>query len=290
MTSAQQVASTTAVSQGRPANDADRWHATSGRILNRIGMLCLASIVMGQFVFAAYVSIFYGGAVIDGEYERWNKVLPRGYDATDPVGSAVLGLHFLVAVAFILGGALQLLPYFRRHAPAFHRWNGRVYLAGAFFLALGGLWLVWVRGGVVGDLTQHLAISINAVLIVCCATLAWRAARSRQFASHRRWALRLFVVAGGVWFFRIGLMTWLAIHQRPAGFDPATFTGPFLNVLAISMYVVVPLSLLQLYFVAIDHGKSMARLCAAALMALATLFVLGGTLSASLGLWLPRMQ
>ena len=35
----------------------------------------------------------------------------------------------------------------------------------------------------------------------------------------------------GVWFFWLGLLLWLMIHQQPVGFDPKTFTGPFLTFL-----------------------------------------------------------
>ncbi len=202
----------------------------------------------------------------------------------------MLGLHLLLAVTWVLGGLLQLIPAVRRHAPALHRWNGRLYVVFAAVLAVDGLWLVWIRGGVVGDLAQHLAISVNALLIVGCAAMAWRAARSRRFGDHRRWALRLFVVASGVWFFRVGLMAWLAVHQRPVGFDAATFQGPFLTFLAVGVYVVLPLSLLQLYLTAKDRGGPAAQVGVAAVIGIFTLATCIGTFAATIGMWLPRMS
>ena len=77
-----------------------------------------------------------------------------------------------------------------------------------------------------------------------------RAARSRDYATHRQWALRTFLAAGGVYFFRLGVFLWIAAWRRPVGFDAKTFSGPFLTTLAFAVYVVVPLSVLQLYFVA----------------------------------------
>jgi uncharacterized membrane protein len=250
----------------------------------------LAVTLVGQFVFAAYVAGFYGRTALTGAFEEWNDVLPRGYVAGDAAGNLMLGLHLLLAVALIAAGALQLIPSVRRHAPAVHRWNGRAYVGCASVLAVGGLWLVWVRGGVVGDLSQHVAISLNALLILGCASFAWRAARSRRFDEHRRWALRLFVVASGVWFFRVGLMAWLALHRRPVGFDAATFQGPFLTALAIGAYVVLPLALLQLYFVAQERGNALAQGGMAALLCAVTLVIAGGTLAATMGMWLPRIQ
>ena len=268
----------------------ERWKTLPLAALSASVTVWLIVTLAGQMVFAAYVANVYGGAAIAGEYERWSKVLPKGFDPADPFGNAMLGLHLLLAVMWVLGGALQLIPDVRRYAPALHRWNGRLYIGAAAVLAMGGLWLVWVRGGVAGDRAQHLAISINALLILCCAAMAWRAARRRQFGEHRRWALRLFVVASGVWFFRVGLMAWLAVHKRPVGFDAATFQGPFLTLLAVSVYVVLPLSLLQLYLTAKDRGGPAAHASAAAAIGIVTLVTGIGTLAAAMGMWLPRMS
>ncbi len=257
--------------------------------LLRLGRLCLWIMVIGQTVFALYVARVHLAAMLAGQPEQWNRVLPHGYVAADPLGNAMLGMHLVLAVLFIAGGALQLLPRLRRAAPAVHRWNGRAYLLAASLLALGGLWLVWVRGGVVGDLSQHLAISVNALLILFCAGLAWRHARARQFSTHRRWALRLFVVASGVWYFRIGLMAWVVFHRGPVGFDPKTFSGPFLTSLALAAYVLVPLTVLQLYFAAAERSQAALRTAAIAVLALVALFLLVGSAAASLGMWLPRM-
>lgn len=272
-----------------PADRSGRWARWSRAALTGSATIWLLATLAGQLVFAAYVALFYGRAAAAGQYERWNQVLPRGYEAADPVGNAMLGLHLLLAVAWATAGALQLTPALRRHAPAVHRWNGRLYIGCAAVLALGGLWLVWVRGGVVGDWTQQVAISINAALILACAAMAWRAARERRFDAHRRWALRLFVVASGVWFFRVGLMAWFAVHRRPVGFDPATFQGPFLTALALAAYVVVPLAVMQAYLVAQDRGGPAARFGVAAGLGLVTLVTGGGAVVAAMGKWLPRM-
>ena len=39
-------------------------------------------------------------------------------------------------------------------------------------------------------------------------------ARSRRITEHRRWALRLFMAASAVWFFRVGLMGWTMLTGR----------------------------------------------------------------------------
>lgn len=104
--------------------------------------------------------------------------------------------------------------------------------------------MVWTRGSV-GDMVQHISISIQAVYIILFALLGIRYARTRQFAKHRAWALRLFMVVNGVWFFRVGLMFWVLVNGGPVGFNPETFTGPFLTALSICTYA-MPLSLIVL--------------------------------------------
>ena len=50
----------------------------------------------------------------------------------------------------------------RSRWPAVHRWNGRLYLLSALGLALGGLWLTWVRGtwlNLIGAFLSGLALN-----------------------------------------------------------------------------------------------------------------------------------
>ena len=264
-------------------------NAGDSRLLRAAAAGWLVLALTGQMVFALYVAVFYGGAALAGAPERWNVVLPRGWDATEPLANGVLALHLSLAVVLLLAGAMQLVPALRRARPAVHRWTGRVYLSAASVLAIGGLGLVWLRGGAAGDLSQHLAISANALIILGCAGLAWRAARARSFEQHRRWALRVFVAASGVWFFRVGLMAWIGLHGAPVGFDPKSFSGPFLTVLAWAVYVVVPLLVLEAYLRARASGSAAAVLAVSALLGVVTAVMAFGIVVASIGMWGPRI-
>jgi hypothetical protein len=243
--------------------------------------------VLGQLAFVAYVIGFYGRAALQGRFEAWNKVLPHGYVAGDTFGNVIVSLHLAFATVVIVGGALQLMPAIRRVAPAFHRWNGRVYLGSVLLMSVGGLVMVWTRG-TVGDLSQHIAISINALLIIAFAGMALRHALARRIDAHRRWALRLFLVVAGVWFFRIGLMAWIVVNQGPVGFDPKTFAGPFLTFLAFAQYV-LPLAVLELYLRAQAGRGSLQRIAVAACLFVLTLVTAGGVAAASMLMWLPRL-
>jgi hypothetical protein len=151
--------------------------------------------------------------------------------------------------------------------------------------SISGLFMVWSRG-VVGDFTAHLSISVNALLIVWCAFLTWKFAMKRQLDRHRRWALRLFMVMNGVWFFRVGLMFWLIVNGGPAGFDMDSFTGPFLTILGISQYI-LPLLLLEWYFHALKNGSTTSRYALATILLVFTLAIAIGIFGASVGMWFP---
>lgn len=244
--------------------------------------------VIGQSIFAVYILALYGGSAVRGNFKGWNHVMTHGHVPGDTAGNLVTGAHLLLAFVIMLGGMVQLVPQVRRRAPVFHRWNGRVYLAGAVVAALSGLYMVWWRGAV-GDMVQHLGTSLNAVLVLLFAGMAlWRALQ-RDFAAHSRWALRLFLAVSGVWFFRVGLMFWIAIHGGPSGFNPDTFTGPALSFLAYAQYL-LPLAVLQLYLLCRTHGGTAARFGMAAVLVLCTLAMSLGIVVATMGMWLPNIK
>lgn len=230
----------------------------------------------GLAIFATYIGVSYGRAALGGApgESRWV--------AGDWLGNAMLSTHLLFALLLTAIGVLQLIPPLRRNAPAVHRTLGRIFMLGALLGSLSGLYLIWVRG-TVGDTLMHAATSLNGLLIIAFAALAWREARARRFDAHRRWALRLFIAANGVWFFRVGLMLWLIVWQKPVGFDPQTFTGPFVLTLNFAQFL-LPLAVLELYLRV--RGRGLALAVTLVLLSLATA---GGIVGAAMGLWLPRL-
>ncbi|MEO8810731.1 MAG: DUF2306 domain-containing protein, partial [Rhodanobacter sp.] len=213
---------------------------------------------LGQLTFVVYLFGFYGRTALLGQFEAWNQVFPRSHVAGEPVHNTVVAIHLAFAALITAGGVVQLMTGVRRWFPRFHHWNGRVYLVSAFVLGLGGLTMVWTGTGV-GDFSQHIAISINALLIMLCAVMVLRHALARRFVLHRRWALRLFLVVSGVWFFRIGLTFWILVNEGAVGFDPDAFTGPALTSIAFGQYL-LPLAILQFYFYAQDRAGSRGRM------------------------------
>lgn len=243
--------------------------------------------IIGQFLFAYYILGFYVVSALRDNLAKWSDVLPHGYIQGDGAGNFSIITHIFLAASITAAGVLQMIPQIRQHAPVFHRWNGRIYLTSLVIAATTGLYMVWFRKGV-GDFAQHLGVSLNAVLILSCAAMSLRYALARQFALHRRWALRMFIVANGVWFFRIGLMFWIAINQGPAGFDPKTFQGPFLSFLSFANSL-IPLMVLELYLRTQDSQNSTARFSMAGTLLVLSMASGVGIFVAFMGMWLPHL-
>ena len=244
-----------------------------------------AATALGQLLFVAFILLFYYTSVLRGDYAVWNtKPLITGYVEGDSIGNMQFALHVLAAAIMTTAGLVQLVPAIRSRWPGFHRWSGRLFLAMALILALGGLWLTWIRGSYL-NLWGAVAITIDAFLILWFAFMAWRMARQRNFASHRRWALRTFIVASGVWFIRIGYMVW-GMATGGAGSGPA-MSGPFDIFWAFGAHL-LPLAVLELYLRA-ERGAARSQLVMAGGLWLATLAILVGSGGAWLVMWWPHI-
>ena len=240
---------------------------------------------LGQLLFVAFILLFYYTSVLSGDYAAWNaKPLITGYVEGDTAGNRQFAWHVLAAAVITTCGLLQLVPKIRSRWPVLHRWSGRLFLAMALILSIGGLWLVWVRGSYM-TVPGAIAISMDGVLILWFATMAWITARRRDFAAHRRWALRTFIVASGVWFMRLGYIVW-GVLTGGAGIERG-LSGPFDLFWAFATHL-LPLAVLELYLRA-ERGPAGAQRAMAGGLWLATVLIFGGSLGAWLLMWWPAI-
>jgi len=244
--------------------------------------------VIGQLVFAFVVASFYGLTALRGDLHVWGKHISRGYVPGDHMGNLAVVMHVGSAAFIMLAGAVQLVPQVRSRYPVFHRWNGRLYMLTAVALSVAGLYMTWIRGSV-GDLSVHLGSTLNAVLIWLCAALALRYAMARDFKTHRRWALRLFLVTSASWFFRIGFFLSFLVFKGPFGFDPTTFRGPFLTFMSFAQYL-VPLAVLEIYLRAQDRPDALRRMATAGMLFVLTLVMCAGIFAVAMAQWVPQIK
>jgi hypothetical protein len=241
--------------------------------------------VIGELLFTLSTVSFYGGAALKGDASALTRFMVHGYVAGDALGNLIVATHITCAVIINLGGLTQLVPKIRATVPRVHRWVGRLYLTTAAALSLAGLYITWVRAAG-APLTEHFGISLDALLILTCGFLSLHYALARQFDRHRRWALRLFLVANGSFFFRTGVFFWLLVNQGPVGFDADTFQGPFLTFLSIAESL-LPLAILELYLRTQASRGQIRRYAMAAGVAVSGLVIGLGVFAVSSAVWIP---
>ncbi len=241
----------------------------------------------GQAAFIWFILAFYGARTAAGDFAGWNdKPLIDGYVEGDHAGNLMFAAHVLLASVLTLAGLMQLIPPLRRRFPGWHRWTGRVFLTVATFMALSGVWLAVVRGTYL-SVVSAVAILINAVLILIFAALAWRNAVKRRIDTHRKWAMRTFMVVSGVWFLRVGLMGWVIVNQGPVGMTD-TMSGPADVVLTFGSYL-IPLALLELYFRAGESANAVLKAFTATLVFTAAAFTALGVFGTITLMWWPYL-
>jgi hypothetical protein len=257
----------------------------SARLLQWVGGLWFLVAAIGQLAFIGFILAFYGVRTATGDFAGWNdKPLIDGYKEGDDAGNIVFAVHVLLASVVTLAGLMQMVPVVRRRWPPVHRWTGRVFLSIGGFMALSGVWLAVVRGTYLSTIS-NVAILINAVLILAFGALAWRAAIRRRLDRHRLWAMRTFMVVSGVWFLRVGLMGWVVLNRGPVGMNE-TMSGPADIVLTFGSYL-IPLSLLELWFAAGRSRLAVAKVAAAAVMLVASLYTAVGVFGTVVLMWAP---
>jgi hypothetical protein len=256
-------------------------------LMRRAAQLWYATAALGQVAFVWFIVVHYWRSTLAGDLAAWNeKPLIKGYVAGDLAGNLMFAVHVLLAAIATLGGLLQLGPQVRARLPALHRWNGRVFLATALVLALGGLWMVWVRGTRL-SLLAALPLTLDALLILAFGGIAWARARERRFDAHRRWALRTFMVANGVWFLRVAMMGWVVLNQGPRGLT-SDMSGPVDLALQFGCYL-VPLAVLELYLRAQRSTRVATRRRVAALVVMMTAVMATGIFGTVALMWWPYL-
>ncbi|MEM8816532.1 MAG: DUF2306 domain-containing protein [Pseudomonadota bacterium] len=258
-----------------------------GRILSQTAALWLVVAAVGHLIFLVYIVGYYwlmlagGGAAALADTH-----LPNGFVEGDPLGNAAVIAHIVLAAIVIGGGPLQLIPAVRARFPAFHRWLGRSYLLAAAASSVAGLFMILSRG-TIGGLVNEVAIALDGILILIFAAFAVRHAMAGNIVRHRRWALRLFLVASGVWFFRVGLMGWVFMTGG-IGIEWETFSGPFIVFWSFAQYL-LPLALLELYFAAQKSLSGALKVATSSVLLAFTAAMAVGIFAATMSLWLPRL-
>lgn len=169
---------------------------TSGRVLRPAawtGVVLLTAVIV---VFAGIRLSQDVPAVISGELPPVDSFERRYADHPLPAYA-----HIVPGLGYLLVAPFQVSRSFRRRSLRRHRRLGRAALAagiltGLFAIAVG---LVFPFGGVV----EASASIIFGIYFLAALLLAYRAIRSRDVGTHRRWMIRAFAIGIGVGTIRL---------------------------------------------------------------------------------------
>lgn len=254
------------------------------RLATRFWFICL---LIAQLTFVAYLAMGYGFSAVTANFADWNKFNPTAYVKNDTLGNTFYGLHVLLAIIMIIGGSLQLIPRLRHRFQKFHRINGRVFVILACLISTAGLYLITTRG-TVGNLLMHSLTSFSGLVVLVSSFFAVSAARKRNILVHQTWAIRLFLAANGVLFFRLVLFAWLMLFGT-IGINMKDFTGPTVVTISVCSYI-MPLLIFECVRRAEKSINNMFIItCSTLLVLIGTVFFIG-LIGISLASWIPAIS
>jgi len=246
------------------------------------GKFWFIAATIGQSAFGLYVVLYYATSAVSNRFEIWNKNLFSGIIPGDWLGNIFLVFHILLASVFLFGGPLQFMPFIRNRFRRFHRYLGRTYLVLAVFLSLTGV-VMTIQGKSFGSLFLHVTNGLSAIYICWFAVMTIKNAIDKNFKTHRLWALRLYVVASGVWYIRVWPSAWNILktdfmHSYPE------------NVVAVLTYIVpIQLILLELYFWTMEKKQARLQWIAAITIIVFTLIMTVGIYGTTSN-WLSKVE
>ncbi len=159
----------------------------------RGGRLRTLLVWVGCAVLAALIVRFYGRAVMNYSHfdaAHYHNLWRAKWWLVAHLGGGSLAL---------LLGPFQFVGWIRRKYVKVHRWVGRLYLVGVLVGATASVYI----GLVVAPKAFGIALVYLALPWVVTTGMAYLAVMRRQFAAHREWMIRSYVVTFAFVLFRL---------------------------------------------------------------------------------------
>ncbi|MCR9273273.1 MULTISPECIES: DUF2306 domain-containing protein [Mameliella] len=171
------------------------------------------------------------------------EALGRLFHPGAPLSNLAIYAHMITGAVITATVPLQLLPVIRRRAPGLHRLSGYTLATTAVVTGLAGLLYIALQGTVGGPWMSGWFALYGALMILAASNTVYYAI-DKDVTRHRRWALRLMVLAVGSYFYRLHYGLWFA---TTGGIGVDDFYGPFDRAMVWAFYLPY-LALLELWF------------------------------------------
>jgi len=161
-------------------------------------------------------------------------------------------MHFVGGSVLTMVGPVQLLAVVRKKWAFVHHWLGYIIMVASFVAGIGGCSFI-LLASCVGGRNMDIAFFGYGLSLIICTFPTWYYAPSRHHPSsplylalHREWALRLFTLSWGSFFYRVQYYLVITLNNY---FIP-TSTEEYLRPLDIFFtwsFYVIPLLLTEIH-------------------------------------------
>jgi uncharacterized membrane protein len=135
-------------------------------------------------------------------------------------------LHIVGAAVYIILGAFQFAPAFRRRWPGWHRVAGRLVVVCGLLVGLSALWMTlfypWPKGD--GELLYVLRLLFGSAMVISI-VLGFTAIRRRDVRRHRAWMMRGYALGLGAGTQALILLAGELIAGPPSELSRALLMG-----------------------------------------------------------------
>jgi hypothetical protein len=146
------------------------------------------------------------------------------------------------------------------------------------------MYLITVRG-TVGNIFTHSLVFFNGLVVLFTASFAIVAIRKKNIQAHQNWAIRLYLAANGVLFFRLTIFAWFMFFGS-AGVNTDNFTGPAVYMVGISSYV-LPIVLFECCRLVKQTNNTLSCIVMTLIVAIIAVVFLVGLFAITVGNWFP---
>lgn len=176
----------------------------------------------------------------------------RVFEASRPFSNLSISTHMIFGALITALAPLQLLMGWSKKWLKAHRIIGYIFTLAAVLTSIGGFVYVGIHG-TTGGTPMNIAFSLYGVLLLIATYQTIQFARQKDIPTHNEWALRLFILAMGSWFYRICYGFYFTIDPSGSGHTD-DFHGLFDLIMNFGFFI-PPLILLEIYFYLNKRGK-----------------------------------